>query len=173
MNAITILNATNRKDNKTRAVSLVFNQTIKKYHPNVLYYSMEDLPFDFLSDTYNNNNAQINKVIDEFIAPASKFVIIAPEYNGSFPGVFKLFLDAINPHFFKGKKAALAGVASGRAGNLRGLDHLTSILHHLQVVVMPQKTYISQMDKYVTDDSISDQTILKNIDNHVVKFLEF
>jgi NAD(P)H-dependent FMN reductase len=48
------------------------------------------------------------------------------------PGSLKLFIDACSvreyKQNFKGKKAALVGIASGRAGNLRGMDHLTGVM---------------------------------------------
>jgi NAD(P)H-dependent FMN reductase len=84
-------------------------------------------------------------LLKDFILPAQKFVFIAPEYNGSFPGILKVFLDAIPPEMNRGKKSALIGVSSGRAGNLRGMDHLTGILNYLGMHVHPNKLPISSV----------------------------
>ncbi|MBK6784946.1 MAG: NAD(P)H-dependent oxidoreductase [Saprospiraceae bacterium] len=42
------------------------------------------------------------------LIPSSHWIIIAPEYNGSFPGILKLFLDVLSvkqaKETFHGKK---------------------------------------------------------------------
>src|SRR5690606_6582644 len=74
-------------------------------------------------------------------------------YNGSFPGVLKMFIDACSVRqsakTFEGKKAAMAGLAAGKAGNIRGMDHLTGVLNYLGTVVMPYKLPISGADMLV------------------------
>ena len=110
--------------------------------------------------------------------PAQKFIFISPEYNGSFPGVLKLFLDACSVReykaTFKGKKAALVGIATGRAGNLRGMDHLTGILNHLGIIVLPNKVPISKIDQlYGESGDIADAVTLRLIERHVEEFLAF
>ena len=50
-----------------------------------------------------------------------------------------------------GKKALLTGVSTGRAGNLRGMEHLTGILHYMRVIVHPNKFPISVVDRLFND----------------------
>jgi chromate reductase, NAD(P)H dehydrogenase (quinone) len=105
-------------------------------------------------------------------------VYIVPEYNGGFPGVLKLFLDACSVReykkTFKGKKAALVGIATGRAGNLRGLEHLTGILNHVGTVVLPNRLPISSIEKLMDDDGIiRDPATLKVIEKQMDEFLLF
>jgi NAD(P)H-dependent FMN reductase len=65
------------------------------------------------------------------------------------------------------------GVASGRAGNLRGLDHLTSILNHLQVDVMAQKSYVSSLMKLINEGEVTDETTKIVIEKQMERFLSF
>ena len=80
---------------------------------------------------------------------ADRWVMVFPEYNGTFPGILKLFIDAISvidyPKTFQRKSVALVGTATGRSGNLRGLDHMAAVMHHLGVAVLPQALPISQI----------------------------
>lgn len=80
-----------------------------------------------------------------------RFVFVIPEYNGSYPGIAKLFLDTINPAIWEGKKAALVGVATGRAGNLRGMDHLTAVLNYLKMEVYSQKIPLSSVHQHLNE----------------------
>lgn len=88
-----------------------------------------------------------------YLIPAAKFIFIMPEYNASFPGILKLMLD--NSDIKKCwwlKKAALVGISDGRAGNLRGIEHMTAILHHLKVNVLYNKLVISRIKEEVSPD---------------------
>ena len=51
----------------------------------------------------------------ETLTKASGVVVVTPEYNGGFPGVFKYFIDMLEfPATFKGKPFAFVGLSGGR-----------------------------------------------------------
>jgi NAD(P)H-dependent FMN reductase len=73
-----------------------------------------------------------------------------------------LFLDCVPPSEWGNKDVCLVGVSTGRAGNLRGLDHLTGILNYLKAHVYHNKLPISAVDrimnehgKFISDDQIN------------------
>jgi NAD(P)H-dependent FMN reductase len=112
------------------------------------------------------------------MVPANKFIFVIPEYNGGFPGIVKLFIDACSIRAykptFKNKKAALVGVATGRAGNLRGLDHMTGVLNHVGTIVMPKQLPISSIENLVNGNGeITDPNTIKVIEEYVDNFLAF
>ncbi|MEL6925942.1 MAG: NAD(P)H-dependent oxidoreductase, partial [Bacteroidota bacterium] len=120
----------------------------------------------------------LSDIQDRIMIPAGKFVYVMPEYNGGFPGIVKLFIDACSVReyaaTFKGKKAALVGVATGRAGNLRGLDHMSGVLNHVGTIVMPNKLPISSISKLQNGHgNIDDPDTLKTLDQYVEDFLSF
>ena len=129
---ITIISGTNRKGSHTEKFAKhIYKLLQSKTKESVNYFSLVKMPEDVLHDLMYEGKKQskaLRHIQEEIMIPAKKFLIISPEYNGSFPGVLKVFLDACSIHeyqkTFKGKKAGLIGVASGRAGNLRGMDHL-------------------------------------------------
>ena len=70
--------------------------------------------------------------------PVRKLVIIVPEYNASFPGVLKAFIDGLTyPGGIQGKKAALVGLSGGGQGGLLAMTHLTDVLMYLGTTVLP------------------------------------
>jgi NAD(P)H-dependent FMN reductase len=112
-------------------------------------------------------------LLDEFILPAQKIVFIVPEYNGSFPGVLKIFLDAVHPDTNRGKKVALVGVSSGRAGNIRGLDHLTGVLHYLGMHILPNKLPISSVLTLLdANGSLKDENTIKALEKQIGELLK-
>jgi len=72
-----------------------------------------------------------------------------------------------------GKKIALAGVATGRGGNLRGLDHLTGIFHYLNVHVMPFKLPISVVAVLIKDGKVTSEFLLNDIQKQVSLFVNY
>lgn len=143
--------------------------------------ALEDIPHDwFHPDMYELNQLtpSLAKLQDEYILAADKFVFFSPEYNGGFAGSLKVFIDGISirkyAQNFKGKKAALVGVATGRAGNLRGMDHLNGVLQHMGCIVMPNKLPISQIGKMATDDrGLADPTTIAVMEAHAQELLSF
>ena len=98
-----------------------------------------------------------------------------PEYNGSYPGILKLMID--NTDIRKAwwhKKVLLTGVSTGRAGNLRGMDHLTGSLLYLKMIVHPNRLPISVIDRLMDGNNhFSDAGTLKAIDVQLEEFLKF
>ncbi|MBL7813435.1 MAG: NAD(P)H-dependent oxidoreductase [Saprospiraceae bacterium] len=179
---ITIISGTDRKDGLTHVLAKHYFQMIQsKSTEEVLFYSLEDLPPDLYgSNMYNADTlaTSFQDIENKFLIPAQKLIFIIPEYNGSFPGILKLFIDACSIRskmaVFKNKKAALVGVATGRAGNIRGLEHFTSVMMFMGVVVMPQLLPISGFNKMVDmEKNIVDINLLNAIENQIEAFLKF
>ncbi|NND31730.1 MAG: NADPH-dependent oxidoreductase [Saprospiraceae bacterium] len=128
--------------------------------------------------TRKGQSEKISAIQEQYMIPSHKFWFIFPEYNGGVPGILKLFIDAISVRdiksTFHGKKACLTGISTGRAGNLRGMDHLTNILNYLQVIVLPNRLPISSiMNLKDAEGQLSDTatwTILKNQANQFLSF---
>lgn len=132
------------------------------------------LPGDYSAD---KQSEEIRKIQDDLIIPATAFYFIVPEYNGSFPGVLKYFLDACSVRSYKesfsGKKAAILGLATGRAGNLRGMDHLTAVLQYLDITVMPNRLPVSRVGGLIHDGRLADEQTSAAIRRHIADFIAF
>ena len=97
---------------------------------------------------YENQKIESWQPIQKLINASEKFVFIIPEYNGSFPGILKVFIDACEfPKSFSGKKAALLGISTGKYGNIRGVDHFTGVCHYINLDVLPLKLHIPHIHK--------------------------
>lgn len=175
MQSITIISATNRIDSNTEKISNYYLLALKNKGVDADVFSLKDLPEAVLhSDLYGKRSEDFQKIIDSFIASQNKFIFISPEYNGSFAGILKVFLDAVPPRIWTENKACLVGVSSGRAGNLRGMDDLTNILNYLKVNVYHNKLPLSRIDTLLNDQgALKDAETLKLIDAQIEGFLKF
>ena len=179
---ITIISCTNRKGSNTEKFAKHIHKVVKsKTKESVQYFSLQKLPDDILHNAMYDSKKQsksLKAIQEKIMIPADKFLVISPEYNGSFPGVLKLFLDACSIYeygpTFKGKKIALVGVASGRSGNLRGLDHLVSIFNHVGAEVMASKLPLSKCEDLLGEKgAVTDKGTVASIENFVDSFLKY
>ena len=78
------------------------------------------------------------KRIRAAVKEATGVVFATPEYHGSFSSVTKLLIDNLGyPSALKGKPMALMGVAAGRIGAIKALEHLRSVVSHVGAIVLP------------------------------------
>src|ERR1700683_117799 len=132
-----IISGTNRPHSNTIKVARQYEALLEQRGVRAVLLSLEKL-------NVLERNPEFEKIEAEILIPTKKFIFISPEYNGSIPGVLKCVFDISDvPRAWWNKKALLTGVSTGRAGNLRGMDDLTDILHYLKVVVHPNKLPIS------------------------------
>ena len=172
---MTIISGTNRPESNTFKVLEFCAKAATDQGIEVNVLDLQELPPSFLSEgIYGDPSDSFSQILEKKIVPASHIIFIAPEYNGSFPGILKLFLDTAPPGIWKGKKAALIGVATGRSGNQRGLDHLTSVLHYLQMEVYSQKPLLSSIHLHLNEEgNVSNQEYKMLIDNQIKGFKNF
>lgn len=175
MHPITIISSTNRLDSNTEKIANYYLSILKNKTFHVDLLNLKELPESFLfSDLYGKRSDEFQKIIDKYIELQTKFIFIVPEYNGSFPGILKGFLDAVSPKLWLDNKACLVGISTGRAGNLRGMEHLTNILNYLKVNVYHNKLPISRVDTLLdTSGNLTDAETKRAIDIQLNGFLDF
>ncbi len=164
----TIISGTNRTGSNTYKVALQYQQLLKQKGIEANLLSLEGVN-PLIKDK------DFKKLEEEILNPTEKYIFVSPEYNGSIPGILKLLIDEANwSTAWKDKKAMLVGVSTGRAGNLRGMDHLTSILHHMNIQVLPFMLPISQVDVLLDGQrEISDLATLTVIKKQINEFISF
>lgn len=175
MEKITVLSCTNRNDSMTRRVSLYYLNALKEEGADAQLLDFTTLPRDIaFSEVFGQRSESFSQLISTYITGTNKFLFITPEYNGSFPGILKVFLDSVHPKEWTDKKACLTGVSEGRAGNLRGMDHLNGVLQYLKVNVYHNKLPVSVVSKVISPELalLNPETELV-IRNQVRGFLQF
>ena len=165
---ITIIAGTNRSGSNTLKIANYYLQQLTAAGETAQLFDLQLLT----SLSKDDNFIQLEK---KYLIPIQKFIIITPEYNGTFSGILKLMIDNSDvKQAFNHKKIALTGVASGRAGNLRGLDQLTNCLHYLKAEVMPNKLPISQVHTLLNPQGVlTDDATMALIETQITQFLNY
>jgi chromate reductase len=163
----TIISGTNREGSHTEKVANEYQRILKEKDIDAGILTLKNV--DVLKRT-----PEFLKIETEILIPTEKFIFILPEYNGTFPGVLKAMIDNSDvKKVWYNKKALLTGVSTGRAGNLRGMDHLSASLHYLKMNVHHNKLPISVIDKVMdTQGRLNNETI-KVINEQLDDFINF
>jgi chromate reductase len=163
----TIISGTHRIGSHSEKVAAEYHRILTDKNIAATVLSLKNL--DVLKRT-----PEFLKVENEILIPTQKFIFIIPEYNGTFPGVLKAMIDNSDiEKAWSHKKALLTGISTGRAGNLRGMDHLSASLHYMKMNVHHNKLPISVIDKVMDKSGRLNEETLKVIDEQINEFIAF
>ena len=125
---ITIISGTNRARAKSLLVARHVEQRYKDLDVETTLLNLQELPPDiFHPDVYYKKPASFAPFQDAVLS-ADGLVIIVPEYNGSYPGVLKYFIDLLSfPDSFENRPVAYIGISAGMWGGLRSVEHLQGV----------------------------------------------
>lgn len=172
---ITIISSTNRPGSSTLKLANYYQRQLSLKGQEAGILSMAQLPANLIeTDMYGKRSTEFQKIQD-LVTATDKFLFVIPEYNGSYPGVLKIFIDACTYlESFYDKKVALVGLSSGKYGNIRGIDHFTGVCHYLHLNVMPLKLHIPNIKTEFNEagDLFKEDT-MKFTSEQIDKFIKF
>ncbi len=173
---ISIISGTNRAKSMSLKVAIYYKSLLDKLNIENQIIDLGTLPKDFtFSALYENSGKNVDfNQIRHLVENSEKFVFIVPEYNGSFPGVLKAFIDGLGfPNSVIHKKAALVGISDGVQGGAIALSHLTDIFHYLGLNVLAQRVKIPSLSKNFIDGEITDPLIKTLIEDQAKLISKF
>ncbi len=177
---ISIIVGTNRAESKSAAIAISIQEILDSRQIPCQILNLRELPGEILHEDMYRTETQhpsIRKLQDRYISPVEKFIFIIPEYNGSYPGILKFFMDAISVRNYKenfsGKKAFLIGLASGRLGNAIGIEHFSSVLNYVGSSVFPRKLYLPGIDTKVSGGQLQHENDLNKLEQMLEDFVQY
>ena len=162
----TIVSGTNRHGSNTLKVAKEYQRFLKEKGIEANILSLEGL-------NLLTRDLDFERIENEIIIPTDKFLFLVPEYNGSYPGILKMLFDTGKSHsLWWHKKALITGVSTGRAGNVRGMEHFAGVLNYLKVTVFPNLLPVSVVDKLMdADGRFTDPNTIKVINQQIDQFI--
>ncbi|MFV0605666.1 MAG: NADPH-dependent FMN reductase [Niabella sp.] len=110
------------------------------------------------------------KPLAEKMFAADGFILVTPEYNGSFAPALKNLLD----HFPKQlhKPIGIVTASNGNLGGMRAAQQMVLLAVALFGIPSPQLLVIPQVDKkFAEDGTLLDELFYKNIHNFISEYL--
>lgn len=172
---VTVIVGTHRSGSNAQRVARYYLSQLTAKGVVAELLELEQLPKDFLFTDSFGRRTDAFRPFEAQMRASQAYVFVVPEYNGSFPGVLKAFIDTMKPsEVFHGKRAALIGEASGRFGNVRGLDHLVGVLNYVRVDVMAFRAHLMKIEEKLDAEGVLTETgAVRELDQHLQAFLRF
>lgn len=108
-------------------------------------YSMAFFPLNqVVGGAYRYDIPEIEAFNTPILA-CDALLFIIPEYNGSFPGILKIFVDYLPfPHAFQKMPIAYIGIAAGDFGSLRAVEQFQMVANYRKAISYPERLFISR-----------------------------
>lgn len=142
---ICIVSATDRPGSLSLQVARFLQTQYENAGATADLVSLEDFPLaDVVGGPYGKEIPSV-MAFNERILSGDGLVFVIPEYNGSFPGIFKMFIDYLPfPKSFLGVPMAFVGVATGSFGALRAVEQAQQVVGYRNAYVFPERVFIQQ-----------------------------
>jgi len=114
------------------------------------------------------------QALEQRLRANDAFIIAAPEYNGSMPGLLKNLIDwtsRFRPQPFDGRHGLLVSASPSMAGGNRGLWSLRVPFEHLGARIYPDMFSLAAAHKALVDGEIADGTLRARFEKTILAFL--
>jgi FMN reductase len=132
-----------RKDGYTRQFLDLLIDLLER-HPGVTVDCIDPGEFE-LAFPGEPAARELEKQLVARVAPADGILLSTPEYHGSYSSVLKVLIDNMGyPSVMAGKPVSLLGIATGRLGAIKALEHLRSVCSHIGAIVLPYPVSVAE-----------------------------
>jgi NAD(P)H-dependent FMN reductase len=172
---ILIISGTNRpKSNAMRVADILRANYARLGVPHDLL-SLADLPREVFDGAAYAHKPEGMLAIQRRVLDALALHVVTPEYNGSFPGVLKYFIDMLKfPESFEAKPVAFVGEAAGQWGGLRSVEQLQLIFGYRNAHVLPDRVFIPGVaTKFDATGKLTDAAIEERLAKQCERFARF
>ncbi|MCE6988792.1 NAD(P)H-dependent oxidoreductase [Dyadobacter sp. CY323] len=160
----------------SRKIAEYYQGILTNLGASSIILDLVNLPHDFtVSALYENTgkNEDFNN-LKSLLENTDKFVFVVPEYNGSYPGVLKAFIDGLPyPNSFANKKAALVGLSSNMQGAAIALSHLNDVFSYLGMNTLAMRVKLAQIKSHYSDKVISNALYKELIEIQAGQIIHF
>jgi NAD(P)H-dependent FMN reductase len=140
---ITIISGTNRNESNTLKISKIVQKEYQKLGAETKLLDLSKLPTELFSPNVYGEKPSSFQPFIEAVKSANAIVAVLPEYNGSFPGAFKYFIDMLPfPESLAQKPVACIGLAAGMWGAMRSVEHFQQLAFHLGAVNFTTRVFL-------------------------------
>jgi NAD(P)H-dependent FMN reductase len=130
---------------------------------------------EFLApEAYKQPTPAVTALVGRFLA-ADGVVFVVPEYNGSYPGVLKLFIDMLPyPQGFDRRPCAFIGLAAGQFQGLRAVEHLQGVAGYRNALMYPNRVFIGEAHKqFSPEGTLVDAKLAERLKAQATGFTHF
>lgn len=137
--------------------------------------SLEDFPIE---EVKGGPYGKVLPRVKEFRTPvieADGLIFVIPEYNGSYPGILKLFIDYLPfPKAFEKMPMAFIGESAGAFGALRAVEQFQMVANYRNALQFPERLFIPRVkNEFDAETGLKDDFKQKLLIAQTDNFIKF
>ncbi len=170
-----IISGTNRPGSHALRVARVLKGYYDELKVISHIYDLCDLPMELFSPHVYKEKPAAFKAVQESVLQCAGLHVVTPEYNGSFPGVLKYFIDMLKfPESFARKPVAFVGESDGRFGGLRSVEQLQMVFGYRNAFTFPERVFISRVREHFDEQGgLKDDALASRLQTQARAFAMF
>lgn len=173
---IEVISGTNRPGSNALKISGIIQKHYAAQRVEARVLDLQELPpAIFNPASYATKPAEFAPIQDRILA-AKGLHLVVPEYNGSFPGVLKYFIDMLKfPESLERRCVAFTGEAAGVWGALRSVEQLQMIFGYRNSHVYPERVFIPKVNGELLPDGtgFKDEALANRVRSQTEGFADF
>src|SRR3954453_3786670 len=172
---VLIVSGTNRPNSNALRISRVLQRLYENEKAEAQILSLEELPRDVFDGAAYATKPPGMVAIQNQVLQAKGLHVVTPEYNGSFPGVLKYFIDMLKfPESFERKPVAFVGESAGLWGGLRSVEQLQMIFGYRNAHIFPERVFIPGIGKQLdASGKLTDSALDERLKVQCTRFARF
>lgn len=176
MAMITVIAGTNRLGSKSLLLARIIQSMHESAGMPTTLLDLAQLPADIFSPSvYRDKPAGFVRDFVEPVLQSDGLHVVVPEYNGSFPGILKYYIDLLPfPEAFEGRPTAYVGVAAGMFGALRAVEQLQMVFGYRNAQNFPKRVFLPAAYKsFDAEDRFTDEPLSERLRDQVTSFQDY
>ncbi len=169
-----IISGTDRPDSNSMKVCKILQGLYSELGEETEIIDLRDIPLSQLDGSQYGKRDLPNfeKWVDKTLKADSMHVVI-PEYNGSYPGVLKYFIDHWKyPDSFEFRPVSFVGLG-GRFGGIRPVEHMQGVFGYRNSFIYPERVFLMNIWNILDGDKITDPMANELLEKQVKGFCDF
>jgi NAD(P)H-dependent FMN reductase len=168
-----IISGTNRPGSRSLQIAKLIQGLYAEEGEQVEIIDLLGVDFHEVKGHYGDTAPDLMKQAITKLNQAEGIVVVCPEYNGSYPGALKYFIDHWGyPETFEYRPMALVGLG-GRFGGLRPVEHLQGVFGYRNAFLFPERVFIFDVWTTLKDGKIQDKMTMDLLRSQVKGFRAF
>ncbi|HKI45521.1 MAG TPA: NAD(P)H-dependent oxidoreductase [Balneolales bacterium] len=171
MITLKIISSTDRPGANALKVSEYLRPKYESLGSEVEVISMRDFPIEEVGGGRYGKSIPLVDNFNKNILDTDGLIFVIPEYNGSFPGILKLFFDYLPyPNGLEKMPVCMVGESSGAFGALRAVEQFETVCGYRKAYVFPERVFIARVNQNFDKeagirDSFTQSLLLDQIHN--------
>jgi chromate reductase, NAD(P)H dehydrogenase (quinone) len=172
---IVVLSGSNRPRARTLVVAqgVVRHLTALGAAPHLI--DLQTMPADLYVPASYKSPPESFLAHQRAVLAARGIITVVPEYNGSYPGALKYFIDLLKfPESLRGVPAGFVGLAAGEWGALRAVEQLEMVFKYRNAHLYGKTVLVREVHKALdADGRFVDPALEARLGDMVRGFVDF